>query len=108
MGTSCRVMHKALVVCNTWFKACVQRDNSRHTWSAPDGRTKNQIDYIMMNKRYWNSIKNAKARPGADCGSDNNPVVMNIKTKLKRVKKSRSIRKKWNVSNLDQEIIKEK
>ena len=98
------IKHK-LVICNTWFE---QRENAKHTWSAPDGRTKNQIDYIMINKRYRNSIKNAKARPGADCGSDHNPIVIDIKTKLKRVKKSKSTRKKWNVSNLDQEVIKER
>ena len=62
----------------------------------------------MINKRYRNSIKNAKARPGADCGSAHNPVVITIKTKLKRMKKRKSTRKKWNVSNLDQEVIKEK
>ena len=62
----------------------------------------------MINKRYRNSIKNAKAMPGADCGSDHNPIVIDIKTKLKRVKKSKSTRKKWNVSNLDHEVIKER
>ena len=71
-------------------------------------KNENRIDYIMINKRYRNSIKNAKARQGADCGSDHNPVVINIKTILKRVKKSESTRKQWNVSNLNQEIIKEK
>ena len=30
------IKHK-LIVCNTWFE---QRENSKHTWSAPDGRTK--------------------------------------------------------------------
>ena len=43
-----------LIVCNTWFK---HRENSKHSWSALDGRRKNQIDYIMITKRYGNSIK---------------------------------------------------
>ena len=94
-----------LIVCNSWFE---QRENSKSTWSAPDGKTKNQIDYIMIHRRYRNSIKNAKARPGADCGSDHNPVVINIKTTLKRLKKSKFSRKKWNVSKLDKGTMKEK
>jgi len=47
---------------------------------------KKEIDYIMKNRRYRNSIKSAKAWPGADYGSDHNPVVMNMKTALKRLK----------------------
>ena len=97
------IKHK-LVICNTWFE---QRENAKHTWSAPDGRTKNQIHYIMINN-IGIGYRNIKARPGTDCGSDHNPIVIDIKTKLKRVKKSKSTRKKWNVSNLDQEVIKEK
>ena len=42
----------------------------------------------MIKKRYQNSIKNAKARLGADCGSDYTPVVINIKTTLKVVKRT--------------------
>ena len=94
-----------LIVCNTWFE---RRENSKHTWSAPDGKTKNQIDYIMIHRRYRNSIKNAKARPGTDCGSDHNPVVINIKTTLKRLKKRKFSRRKWNVSKLDKGTMKEK
>ena len=62
----------------------------------------------MINKRYRNSVKNAKARPGADCGSDHNPVVINIKTTLKRMKKNKCTRRKWNVSKLESGTIKEK
>ena len=94
-----------LIVCNSWFE---QKENSKYTWLAPDGKTKNQIDYIMINKRYRNSVKNAKARPGADCGSDHNPVAINIKTTLKRMKKNKCTRRKWNVSKLESGTIKEK
>ena len=75
-----------LILCSTWFE---QRENSKHTRSAPDGKTKNQIYYIMINRRHRNSIKNAKARPGADCGSDHNPVVIKFKTALKLMKKNK-------------------
>ena len=47
-----------LIACNTWFE---QRENSKQTWSAPDGKTKNQIEYVMINRRYRNSIKSSKA-----------------------------------------------
>jgi len=40
----------------------------------------------MINRRYRNAIKHVKTLPGADAGSDHNPVV-GIKLKLKTVKK---------------------
>ena len=41
----------------------------------------------MINERYRNGVKNAKTYPGADIGSDHNPVVMKLQIKLKAVKK---------------------
>src|SRR4029077_11619107 len=61
--------HK-LYVTNTWFQ---QKKSAQHTWTSPDGKTKNQIDYILCDKRYRNGVSNSKSMPGADCGSDHNP-----------------------------------
>ena len=43
---------------------------------------KNQIDFITINKRFRNSVINARTYPGADCGSDHNPVVATIRLTL--------------------------
>ncbi|XP_037787450.1 craniofacial development protein 2-like [Penaeus monodon] len=45
------------------------------TWLNPGDDFKNQIDYIVIKKRYRSAIKNSKAYPGADCGRDHNPVI---------------------------------
>ena len=83
-----------LCVTNTWFQ---QKKSARHTWIAPDKVTKNQIDYVLVDKRYRNSIQNSKSMPGAECGSDHNPVIVRMKTRLQRVAKpKRTV--KWNVS----------
>ncbi|XP_069979394.1 craniofacial development protein 2-like [Penaeus vannamei] len=67
-----------LLVANTWFQ---QKEKTRHTWTSPDGQTKNQIDYILVSARFRNSIRNCKSRPGAYCGSDHNPVIVNLNKK---------------------------
>ena len=85
-------------ITNTFFE---QKETSRYTWTSPDGKTRNQIDYILVNNRFRNSIKNSKSRPGADCGSDHNPVIIRTETKLKKIRR-KSSKKKWNVSNLKQ------
>ena len=60
------------MVTNTWYKNHPRR---RYTWISPGDRTRNQIDYVLVNKRFRNSIKTAKSLPGADCGSDHCPVM---------------------------------
>ena len=75
-----------LMVANTWYKNHARR---RYTWISPGDRTRNQIDYILIQKRFRNSIKYAKSLPGADCGSDHVPVVCKMKVKLRKLKKAK-------------------
>ena len=54
-----------LVIANTLFQ---QHKGRLYTWTSPDGRHWNQIDYISCSQRRRSSIQSAKTR--ADCGSD--------------------------------------
>ena len=55
----------ALVIANTLF----QQDKRRlYTWTSPDGKHQNQIDYMLCSQKWRSSIQSAKIRPGADCG----------------------------------------
>ena len=47
-----------LFVTNTWFQ---QRTSAQYTWTSPDGNIKNQIDYVLIDKRYRNEVKNSKS-----------------------------------------------
>ena len=73
-------------VSNTWYQNHPRR---RYTWISPGDRTRNQIDYILIQKRFRNAVKFAKALPGADCGSDHSPVSSVIKIRLRQLKKSK-------------------
>ena len=55
----------ALVIANTLFQ---QHKRRLYTWTSPDGRHQNQIDYILCSQRWRSSIQSAKTRPGTDCG----------------------------------------
>ena len=74
----------ALVITNTLFQ---QHKRRLYTWKSPDGRHRNQIDYILCSKR-WRSIRSAKARLGADCGSDHELLIAKFRLKLKKVGKT--------------------
>ena len=51
------------------------------TWHSPDGRHHNQIDYILVSKRFKSSVNIARTRsfPGADVGSDHDQLLMTFK-----------------------------
>ena len=59
-----------------------------YTWTSPDGQHQNQIDYILCSQRWRSSIQSAKTRPGADCGSDHEPLIAKFRLKLKEVGKT--------------------
>ncbi|XKL61738.1 hypothetical protein PGB90_001571 [Kerria lacca] len=60
-----------------------------YTWKSPqDARGKivrNQIAYILVNPQLQNSITKVTTYPGADIGSEHNPLVANICIKFKRM-----------------------
>ena len=51
---------------------------------SPGDRTRHQIDFVMIKQSYQNSITQCKTYPGADVGSDHNPVIARMKVKLKK------------------------
>ena len=71
-----------LIIANTLFQ---QHKRRLYTWTSPDGQHQNQIDYILCSQRWRSSIQSAKARPGADCGSDHELLIAKFRLKLKKV-----------------------
>ena len=69
-----------MAIANTLFEHHPRRLS---TWTSPDGNTKNQIDYIIIKNRWRTSIRNAKTKPSADCGSDHRLLWAKFKIKLK-------------------------
>ena len=76
---------KALVIANTVFQ---QQKRRLYTWTTPDGQHQNQIDYILCSQRWRSTIQSAKTRPGADCGSDHELLIVKFRLKLKKVGKT--------------------
>jgi len=74
-----------LVVANTLSQQHMRR---LYIWTSPDGQYRNQIDYILCSQRWRSSIRSAKTRPGADCGSDHEFLIAKFILKLKKVGKT--------------------
>ena len=57
-------------------------------WTSPNIPYRNQIDYILRSQGWRSRIQLAKARPGADCGSDHELLIAKFRLKLKKVGKT--------------------
>ena len=59
-----------------------------YTWTLPDGKHQNQVDYILCSQRWKSSIQSAKTRTEADCVSDHELLIAKFRLKLKKVGKN--------------------
>lgn len=97
-----------LVVSNTFYKLPSRR---LYTWKSPADKpgniVRNQIDFILISERFRNSMTSVKTYPGADVPSDHNPLVGQLKTKLKKTRPQRKS-KKYDIEKLKNPEIQEK
>lgn len=74
------------MLANTLFKLHPRR---LYTWTSPqhtvDNIVRNQIDFVLVNKIFRNSIKNCVTYPRADIKSDHNPVVATLHCKFIKI-----------------------
>ena len=54
-------------------------------WTSPNIPYRNQIDYILRSQGWRSRIQLAKARPGADCGSDHELLIAKFRLKSTKV-----------------------
>lgn len=101
-------MANNLVVMNTWFK---QPSRRLYTWKSPMDRpgrmVRNQIDYILVNKRFRNSCTTLRTYPGADINSDHVPLMGAFKIRMKKTNPKRKQRydlRRLKNPNIKQEV----
>ena len=87
-----------LAIKNTMYQKHPRR---LYTWTSPDTKTRNQIDYILIEKRWASTIQNVITKPNADCDTDHKLLVATLKLKLKCKKNgARPIR--YNVKDISE------
>ncbi|KDR12822.1 hypothetical protein L798_07067, partial [Zootermopsis nevadensis] len=70
---------KDLIVKSTKFP---HRDVHKYTWTSPDGRTHNQIDHVLVDKRRQTNVIDVRSFRGADCDTDHYLVVAKVRERL--------------------------
>ena len=70
-----------LITANTLFQ---QHKRRLYTWTSPDGQCWIEIGYVLCSSRRRSSTQSAKVRPGADCGSDHELLIVKFRLKLRK------------------------
>ena len=78
------------------------KPSRRWTWHSPDGKHHNQIDYILVKKRFRSGVNIHRTRsfPGADIGSDHDLVMMTFQVRLKKTRKPNQPRLRFDLEKL--------
>jgi len=67
------------VISSTWFP---HKQIHKGTWKSPDGNTINQIDHVLVDKRYASHVLDVRTKRGANVDSDHFLVATKIRTKI--------------------------
>jgi hypothetical protein len=76
----------------------------KYTWTSPDGKTHNQIDHILVDRRRHSNILDVRSHRAADCDTDHYLVVAKVRERL-AVNKQRSHRlhmERFNLKKLNE------
>jgi hypothetical protein len=74
---------KNLVVKITMFP---HRRIHKYTWTSPDGKTHNQIDHILVDRRRQSSVLDVRCFRGADCDMHYYLVAAKLRDRLSVIK----------------------
>jgi hypothetical protein len=70
------VVSKNFVVKGTMFP---HRNIHKYTWASTDGKTHNQIDHILIDRRWHSSVLDVRSFRGADCDTDHYLMVAKVR-----------------------------
>jgi hypothetical protein len=82
----------------------------KYTWTSPDGKTHNQIDHILIDRRRHSNVLDVRSYRAADCDTDRYLVVEKVWERL-AMNKQRSHRfhmQRFSLKKLNEVVGKEK
>jgi len=97
---------KNLVVKSTMFP---HRNIHKYTWTSPDGKTHNQIDHVLIDRRWHSGILDVRSIRGADCDTEHYLVIAKVRERLAVGKEAAQSfdRQRFNLRKLNEPEFRE-
>jgi len=97
---------KNLVVKSTMFS---HGKIHKYTWTSPDGKTHNQIDHVLIDRRWHSSVLDVRNFRGADCDTDHYLVFAKVRERLAVGKQAaqRFDMQRFNLRKLNEPEVRE-
>ena len=83
------------------------RDIHKLSWRSPDGNTVNQIDDVIVNKKWQRSLLDVKVHRGPDIGSDHHLLIAKIRLKLRATPTIKQRHRGFDVNRLRAPEVKQ-
>jgi len=58
------------------------RNIHKYTWTSPDGKTHNQIDHVLIDRRWNSRVLDVRSFRGADCDTDHYLAIAKVRERL--------------------------
>ena len=87
----------SLAIVSTMFP---HKNIHKYTWTAPNGRVRNQIDHVAVNGKFKRSVRDTRSYRGADSGSDHNLVITTVRLCLRGIVKNKSTNRRYDTAKL--------
>jgi len=80
------------------------RNIHKYTWTSPDGKTHNQIDHVLIYRRWQSRVLDVRSFRGAECDTDHYLVIAKVREILAVGKQAaqRLDRHRFNLSKLNE------
>jgi len=97
---------KNLVVTSKMFP---HRNIHKYTWTSPDDKTHNQIDHVLIGRRWHSSVLDVRRFRGADCDTHQYLVTAKVRERLAVGKQAaqRLDRQRFNFRKLNEPEVRE-
>jgi len=85
------------------------RNIHKYTWASPDGKTHNQFDHVLIDRRWHSSILDVRSFRRADCDTDHYLVIANVRERIAVGKQAaqRFDRQRFNLRELNEPEVRE-
>jgi len=82
----------------------------KYTWTSPDGKTHNQIDHVLIDRRWHSSVLDVRNFRVGDCDTDLYLVIAKVRERLAVGKQAaqRFDRQRFNLRKLNEPEVRER